>query len=240
VSSYERPDQRSGGALRARPARRWCIRGTNVRRRLGPCRVPSDVPSTRRDLVGSAGLCADAGRRDHSQRGDSVPISLGVTCLFADPVAAFGNIGVARRDGGQPASVCWRGLLENDWISVPGGRRGPACSAPRSRRPDCVRALRVRRRPSGRRPPPSCRISVRSRSTGARAALARQATSAMRSTSSRARASTNTVLDSAPPDAVGRAVDAARGALASYELDDGVILDSSAWLVRATQGSAVP
>jgi hypothetical protein len=62
----------------------------------------------------------------------------------------------------------------------------------------------------------------------------------MRSTSSRARASPNTVLDPAPPDAVARAVDAARAALVPYESGDGVIFDSSVWLVRATQESAAP
>lgn len=43
------------------------------------------------------------------------------------------------------------------------------------------------------------------------------------------------LLDSAPPDARGRAIDAVTDALAShYEADHGVRLGSAAWLVSAT------
>jgi SAM-dependent methyltransferase len=39
--------------------------------------------------------------------------------FFADPVAAFTNIGRALVPGGRLAFVCWRDLAEQEWIDVP-------------------------------------------------------------------------------------------------------------------------
>jgi SAM-dependent methyltransferase len=39
--------------------------------------------------------------------------------FFADPAAAFSNLGTALRPGGRVAFVCWQSLLENPWLSVP-------------------------------------------------------------------------------------------------------------------------
>jgi len=39
--------------------------------------------------------------------------------FFADPTAAFANLGGALRAGGQVTFVCWRPLAENPWILVP-------------------------------------------------------------------------------------------------------------------------
>jgi len=39
--------------------------------------------------------------------------------FFADPVAAFANIGRALRPGGRLAFVCWRALAENVWMRAP-------------------------------------------------------------------------------------------------------------------------
>jgi len=40
--------------------------------------------------------------------------------FFADPVAAFANIGRALRPGGRMAFVCWAEPAGNEWIMVPG------------------------------------------------------------------------------------------------------------------------
>ena len=42
------------------------------------------------------------------------------TLFFADPVAAFANIGGAVRPGGRLAFVAWRPLAEQEWLMVPG------------------------------------------------------------------------------------------------------------------------
>jgi SAM-dependent methyltransferase len=42
------------------------------------------------------------------------------TMFFADPVAAFTNIGSALRPGGRLTIATWQPLLVNDWLMVPG------------------------------------------------------------------------------------------------------------------------
>jgi SAM-dependent methyltransferase len=39
--------------------------------------------------------------------------------FFADPVAAFGNLRRALKPTGRLVFVCWRPVLENDWVLVP-------------------------------------------------------------------------------------------------------------------------
>jgi SAM-dependent methyltransferase len=41
--------------------------------------------------------------------------------FFADPVAAFANLGRALRPGGRIAFVCWQELAKNPWMLVPMG-----------------------------------------------------------------------------------------------------------------------
>ena len=40
--------------------------------------------------------------------------------FFSDPVAAFANVRRSLRPGGVLAFACWRPVLENDWMLVPG------------------------------------------------------------------------------------------------------------------------
>jgi len=39
--------------------------------------------------------------------------------FFADPVAAFANIGAAVRNGGRLVFVCWQSEADNDWVALP-------------------------------------------------------------------------------------------------------------------------
>lgn len=39
--------------------------------------------------------------------------------FFGDPVAAFANIRSGLRVGGRLAFACWRGMAENEWVSLP-------------------------------------------------------------------------------------------------------------------------
>lgn len=49
-----------------------------------------------------------------------VAISRFGVMFFDDPVAAFANIRRALRPDGRIVFVCWKDLLENEWLSVPG------------------------------------------------------------------------------------------------------------------------
>ncbi len=40
--------------------------------------------------------------------------------FFADPVAAFANVGRALRGGGTLSFVCWQSVFDNEWMLVPG------------------------------------------------------------------------------------------------------------------------
>jgi SAM-dependent methyltransferase len=83
----------------------------------------------------SAGLLAEAGRRSEAAgltnttfvQGDAqvhpfepaafdVAISRFGVMFFADPVAAFANLGRAVRPGGRLTLLAWRGLDRNEWI----------------------------------------------------------------------------------------------------------------------------
>jgi SAM-dependent methyltransferase len=40
--------------------------------------------------------------------------------FFANPAAAFANIAQGLRPGGRVVFVCWQGIADNEWITVPG------------------------------------------------------------------------------------------------------------------------
>jgi SAM-dependent methyltransferase len=64
-------------------------------------------------------LCGDAQSYPfHPGSFDAAFSRFGVM-FFADPVAAFGNIGRALRPGGRLGFVCWRGLNENELDELP-------------------------------------------------------------------------------------------------------------------------
>jgi SAM-dependent methyltransferase len=53
------------------------------------------------------------------QHDHDVAISRGGIMFFADPVAAFANIGRALRPGGRLAFACLRAAADNEWFTVP-------------------------------------------------------------------------------------------------------------------------
>lgn len=54
----------------------------------------------------------DQGRYDHATSRFGI-------MFFADPPAAFANIRSALKPGGRLTFICWRGIEENPWITVP-------------------------------------------------------------------------------------------------------------------------
>lgn len=63
-------------------------------------------------------LEADAANCSFSPEYDLIFSCFGVM-FFVDPVAAFGNIRKSMAKGGRLAFVCWRGVEENEWVSLP-------------------------------------------------------------------------------------------------------------------------
>jgi SAM-dependent methyltransferase len=63
---------------------------------------------------------ADAQTHPLTGDGYDVAISRFGTMFFADPAAAFANIGQALRPGGRLCIATWQPLIDNDWLTIPG------------------------------------------------------------------------------------------------------------------------
>ena len=72
--------------------------------------------------VGHTATFVNADAQTYAFAPDStdVVISRFGTMFFADPVAAFANIGGALAPGGRLAMATWQPLIANDWLTVPG------------------------------------------------------------------------------------------------------------------------
>jgi SAM-dependent methyltransferase len=64
---------------------------------------------------------ADAQTQAFEPDSADVAISRFGVMFFDDPVAAFTNIHRAMRPDGRIVFACWKNLLENEWLAVPGG-----------------------------------------------------------------------------------------------------------------------
>jgi SAM-dependent methyltransferase len=78
-----------------------------------------------RDLAVAEGLTNVVFEQGDAQVRALVPASFDVAIsrfgvmFFADPVAAFRNVGRGLRPGGRLAFVCWQDLSRNEWLLVP-------------------------------------------------------------------------------------------------------------------------
>jgi SAM-dependent methyltransferase len=151
--------------------------------------------------------------------------------FFADPVAAFANLRSAMRREGRLAFVCWRPMDLNAWVSVPmsavvrllpepppaatPGAPGPFAFAD----PDRVRGILTE---AGWR-----EIEI----------VAHDLNTSWGDLDASARTSLTigpvAGAVRANPQLADQMAEAVRAALAPYETPNGVMLDSSAWVVRA-------
>jgi len=53
--------------------------------------------------------------------GFDVAISRFGVMFFSDPTAGFANLARGLRPGGRLVLVCWQGLVDNEWVTVPAG-----------------------------------------------------------------------------------------------------------------------
>jgi SAM-dependent methyltransferase len=210
-------------------------------RRVGPggdvlgADISAPMLAVARRRAGAEGLAQarfiQADAQTHAfEPADGVFSRFGVM-FFADPVAAFANLRRAMRPGGRLGFVCWRPMDLNAWVNVPmsavvrllpepppaatPGAPGPFAFAD----PDRVRGVL---RDAGWR-----EIEIVAHD--------------MNTSWGDLDASTRTSLTIGPvagavrlnPDLADKMAEAVRAALAPYETPDGVLLDSSAWVVRA-------
>jgi SAM-dependent methyltransferase len=151
--------------------------------------------------------------------------------FFADPVAAFTNIGSALRPGGRLATVSWRGLDANEWLrsllgALAAGRPMPA---PPSDAPG----------PMGLSDPDRVRTLLTSAGftdivvepVDGPVCLGLDAESAYRFFASSG--VTRGMLHEADEATRKRALDDARSVMAAHETSDGVLFGSGSWLTTA-------
>jgi SAM-dependent methyltransferase len=158
--------------------------------------------------------------------------------FFDDPVAAFANIRGALRPDGRIVFVCWRDLLENEWLSVPGaavlqylplpeagapGGPGPFAFAD----PDRVREILTAAGFTG--------VEVdRAHEPMLYAGLDADGVVGFMRGTGMGRA----LFADADPALVDKAIAAARDALTPYATDEGIRTSGTAWLVQARAGSS--
>jgi len=151
--------------------------------------------------------------------------------FFADPVAAFANLRRAMKPAGRLGFVCWRPMEMNAWVSVPMSAVARVLSEPPPPAPpgapgpfafaDADRVRRILEDAGWRE------VEIVAHD--------------MNTSWGDLEASTRTSLTIGPvasavrlnPRLADRMADAVRAALAPYDTPKGVLLDSSAWVVRA-------
>ena len=152
--------------------------------------------------------------------------------FFADPIAAFANIGAAIRAGGRLAFVCWQDLTRNEWLMVPAGAAlefvelpdlgGPGAPGPFSLAdPERVRAI-LR---------DANFVDVQVDSVDAAMRLGDDAADAVAFL--RGTGMARALLDKADERTATRAFEAVGEALRPYEQPGGVYLTGTAWVVTA-------
>lgn len=175
---------------------------------------------------------ADAQTHPFPAHGFDTAISRFGVMFFVDPMAAFANIRAALDEGGRCVFVCWQQLFDNPWIAVPTEAvlhhvelpdfGDPDAPGPFSlAEPDRIHAVLG----------DAGYVDISVEPVNEALWLGNDPADAMTFLQSTGMA--RTLLDPAPPDAAARAIDAARVALEPFASDDGLLLESAAWLVRA-------
>jgi SAM-dependent methyltransferase len=152
--------------------------------------------------------------------------------FFDDPVAAFANLHRAMRPGGRVAFACWQGFSDNEWLHVPGEAMasqvgvapapaldgvGPFSLAD----PDRIRHVMGDAGYDG----------VTVDAIGGPMVVGADVDDSVGYLSGNQ--VVHGMLDGQDPEAVERALDAARDALAAHAGPHGVVVSGKAWLVTA-------
>ena len=223
-----------GNGQTSRLAARRAIRGRVVGLDLsGP------MLARARDLAVAEGLTNVAFEQGDAQVRALVPASFDVAIsrfgvmFFADPVAAFRNLGRALRPGGRLAFVCWQDLSRNEWLLVPVGAALEHVPMPDLGPPGAPGPFSLAE---------PDHLSSTLGSAGFRSVAitavdrqvrlgddAKDAMAFLRGTSM-----ARILLDKADGATATRALDAVTEALRAHEAPDGLYLNGAAWLVTAS------
>lgn len=174
---------------------------------------------------------ADAQVHAFEDQAFDVVISRFGAMFFGDPVAAFTNIGRALRPGGRLALLAWRRLTENEWLSAIRGAlaAGRALPAPPVGAPGPFGLAGAEdvRRILGSASFRDVALDVVEEPVrlGADAADAFGFL--------RGLGITRGLLDGLDDAAVAGALEQLQAVLVAHDTGDGVLLDSSAWLITA-------
>ncbi|UQA97284.1 class I SAM-dependent methyltransferase [Streptomyces halobius] len=175
---------------------------------------------------------ADAQVHPFTAEGFDVALSRFGVMFFADPKAEFANVAHGLRPGGQLAFLCWRDLLENEYLTVPFGAIAEHVPLPEPADPDAPGPFslaapeRIRELLTGAGFDEVAISAVDERMrTGADAddAVAYFLGTPMG----------QSMIAAADAEARLKARAALRGAMAEHQRPDGVMLGSAAWLVTA-------
>jgi SAM-dependent methyltransferase len=178
---------------------------------------------------------ADAQVHPFEAGGLDVAISRFGVMFFADPVAAFANVGRALAPGGRLAFACWQGMAHNHWILVPFGAMTAEVGRPEPLPPDAPG-------PWSLADPDRVRSVLGAAGFTGVGLETVDAPMWLGDTVDEAydfiRASNNArmLLEGQDPEAAARALTALRTALEGLELgDEGLVLPGRAWVVTASR-----
>lgn len=183
--------------------------------------------------VGSVELLeADAQVHAFGERFDALVSRFGLL-FFEDPGAAFSNLAGALRPGGRIAFTAWQGLMQSEWILVPGAAASVHVGMPEGIEPGAPG-------PFGLADPDRTRELLER--AGFEGVAIEDVTRPMRIGDDvddaigfiRSMPLVRGLLEGAPAEQAAAAIDAAREALVPYAGPDGVVMhDNGAWLVTA-------
>jgi SAM-dependent methyltransferase len=154
--------------------------------------------------------------------------------FFNDPVQAFSNMRRSTKDGGRLIFVCWQGLVENEWLIVPGAAVAGVVALPDLGPPDAPGMF-------GLAQPERVRALLRSAGwqdievTAAHPPMLLGGGGSLDDTVEFLRTGSigRTLLQEADEATEAKAVEAVRDALRPFVDSDGVRMNTAAWIVHA-------
>jgi SAM-dependent methyltransferase len=154
--------------------------------------------------------------------------------FFADPVAAFTNIRSALAPGARAAFLCWRPMIDNEWMFVPTAAALALVPPPDLPGPDAPGPFRFGEAGSlASTLEDAGFVDVSSESIDTAMLLGGPGTFDEACAFLEGNGITRRVLGDAPADLRQRAIAAMRDALAPFQTDEGVRMNGAVWLVRA-------
>jgi SAM-dependent methyltransferase len=181
---------------------------------------------------------ADAQSHPFDAHAADVAMSRFGVMFFDDPVAAFANIRGALRPDGRLVFACWKDLLENEWLSVPGAAILQHLPLPEAAPPGAPGPFAFADAEHVRRILTAAGFSDISIEAAHEPMLypgldAGGVLDFMRGTGMG-----RALLGDAEPALAEKAISAARDALDPYRTTDGVRISGMAWLVQARAGAS--